>query len=589
MAVKRSAPEVVYQGISASPGVAHGPAFIFFQKEVEVPVYGVSEAEFEYEIKRFDEGIEKTREALLRIRTRVSETLGEVEGQIFDAHLLVLEDRALIDGTIRELRETSYNIDYCFHVVSKKYIKAFEEINDEYIRDRAIDIRDVAKRLLNHLLGENQVSLLNFSEQKVIVTEDLTPSDTVEIKKGSILGIVTNKGGRTSHSVIMARSLQIPAVVGLRDITEHLTNDSYVIVDGYEGVVIANPTKATLAKYAQVRRVRGDVQKIFESVNHLSAMTKDELHFPLMVNVESFEDVKRAKEVSANGVGLFRTESLYLRSNSIPSEEEQFEVYKKIVEGMAPNVVTIRTLDLGGDKKLSGLFGAIEEINPLMGLRAIRLCLDHLDVFRDQLRAILRASAYGHVRMMYPMITSTQELVLANRALEEAKEELRVEGIGFDEEIRVGSMIETPSAALTIDLLAEHCSFLSIGTNDLIQYLLAVDRVNDRIAHLYEPHHPAVLRMLAVIIEGAHRKGLEVSVCGEMAGDPLYAGLLLGMGVDALSVTASALPEVKYLIRNMKLEDAKEMAKQVGQEREASKILKILREFYLEVVGDVLR
>lgn len=587
MEVDSSPREVVYQGISASPGLAHGPAFIFFQKEVEVPVYGVNEGEFEHEVNRFYEAIEKTRDAIVQLRTRVSETLGEAESRIFDAHLLVLEDRCFIDETIRALKETAYNIDYCFHVISKKYVKVFEEINDEYIKDRAADIRDVAKRLLNNLLGQNQVSFLNFNEQKVIVTQDLTPSNSVEIKKSCILAIVTNKGGRTSHSVIMARSLQIPAVVGLRDITEHLTNDSYVLVDGYEGVVIANPTEETLARYAQVKLQRRDVQRIFESVNHLPAITEDELYFPLMVNIEGFQDIKKAREVGANGIGLFRTEALFLKSNSIPSEEEQFEAYKRIAEGMMPNVVTIRTLDLGGDKKLSELFGGVEELNPLMGLRAIRLCLDHLDVFRDQLRAILRASAFGNIRMMYPMVTSIHEMIQANEILEEMKEDLRGCRIDFDENMQVGSMIETPSAALTIDLLAEHCSFLSIGTNDLIQYLLAVDRVNDRIAHLYQPHHPAVIRMLDMVIRAGHHKGLEVSVCGEMAADPLCAALLLGMGVDSLSLSPGSLPEVKYLIRNMRLDDAQKMARQVGQEAEASKILKILREFYLERVGNI--
>lgn len=589
MRVKSSAEEIVYQGISASSGLAHGPAFIFFQKEVEVPVYGVSREEFDYEIKRFEEALQKTKEAIIQLRTKVANTLGEYEGQIFDAHLLVLEDRALIDETIKELKETSYNIDYCLHVVSKKYVKAFEAIDDEYIRDRATDIKDVSKRLLNNLLGENQVGLLNFNEQKVIITQELTPSDTVGIKKSCILAIVTDKGGTTSHSVIMARSLQIPAVVGLRNITEHLTNDSYVIVDGYEGLVIANPTEKTLAKYAQIKRERGIVQKIFESVNHLSAMTQDEMHFPLLVNMENCDDLKSAKEVGANGVGLFRTEGLFLKNNCIPSEEEQFEVYKKVVEGMSPNVVTIRTLDLGGDKKLNGSFLSMEEVNPLMGVRAIRLCLDQMDVFKNQLRAILRASAFGNVKMMYPMITSTQELILANAAMQEIKDEFRDKNIAFNEKIEVGSMIETPSAALTIDLLAEHCSFLSIGTNDLIQYLLAVDRVNHRISHLYQPHHPAVIRILDMIIQSGHKHRLSVSVCGEMAGDPLYAALLLGMGVDSLSIIPSMLPEVKYFIRHIKLEDAKEMAKRVVQETEASKTLKILREFYLDRVGKVSR
>lgn len=574
-----------FQGVSASQGLAYGPAFVFFQREFEVPVYRVDPKDFEDEIKRLDAAIAKTRDEILRVRHKVSETLGEQEAQIFDAHLFVLEDKALIDGTIRELNENSHNIDYCFHLISKKYIDAFDKIDDEYIKERAIDLRDVAKRLLGNLLNQNELNILKFNEKKILVTDDLSPSDAAEIDKECILGIVTNKGGRTSHSVIMARSLQVPAVVGLRDITNHLTNDSYVIIDGYEGTVIVDPTPETLQRYEEIKFERGNVQKIFESVNHLPSKSKDKVRLPLMANIEGLQDVIKAQAVGAEGVGLFRTEALFLRSQNIPTEEEQFEVYKAVVEAMSYQPVTIRTLDLGGDKKLSSHLLPVNEVNPFMGVRAIRLCLDHLDMFKDQLRAILRASAFGNIRMMYPMISGVDELIQANNILDEVRQDLRANKIAFDEEMKVGSMIETPSAALTIDLLADHCSFFSIGTNDLIQYVLAVDRGNERIAHLYQPNHPAVLRIIQKIIDAAHARGVEVGVCGEMAGDPFYAGLLLGMGVDSLSMTPGGIPEIKYLVRNMRVGDAKELANKVVKEADASKILRDLRDFYLDQVG----
>lgn len=588
VAVINNRPELFFQGISASQGLAHGPAFVFFQRELEVSAYIVDPREFDTEISRLNKAISKTQEEIIQVKARVRNTLGEQEAQIFDAHLLVLEDKALIDGTIRELKDSSYNIDYCFHVVSKKYIAAFEDIGDAYIQERGADIRDVSKRLLRNLLGLNELNVWKFSEKRVIVTDDLSPSDVAEIEKGCVLGLITNKGGRTSHSVIMARSLQVPAVVGLHDITSYLTNDSYLIVDGYEGTVIIDPTVETLQKYERIKLERGNVQKIFESVNHLPSTSKDNIYFPLMVNIEGIQDIENAVSVGADGVGLFRTEALYLRSEDIPTEEEQFLVYKKVVEAMAPKPVTIRTLDLGGDKKLNRKFLATEELNPFMGVRAIRLCLNHIDIFKDQLRAILRASAFGNVRMMYPMISSVQELIQANAILEDAKVELRNKGTAFDENMKIGSMIETPSAALTIDLLAEHCGFFSIGTNDLIQYLLAVDRVNGRIAHLYQPNHPAVIRILKMTIDSAHERGLEVGVCGEMAGDPLYTGLLLGMGVDFLSLAPSGIPEIKYLVRNMRIARAKELVEKIARETEAFKTLAILREFYFTQVGDVL-
>jgi len=581
--------EKILQGIAASPGLAHGPAFLFFQKEIEVPVYGVDKSSHEKEVSRFKESISKTKAQISKIRKTVSETLGEAEAQIFDAHLLVLEDKAIIKETIKELKESSFNIDYCFYAVSRRYMDAFGNIDDEYIKERASDIRDVSKRVLSNLLGQNPTKLMKFSEKKVIVSDDLSPSNTAEFQKNVILAIAMNKGSRTSHAVIMARSLQIPAVVGLHNVTDAIANDDYVIVDGFDGVVIINPTKETLDRYGQIKREHQNIQEIFESVNKLPAETKDKKSFSLMANIEAGQDIQRLVDIGANGVGLFRTETVFLMRDKIATEEEQFDVYKKVVEGIAPAPITIRTLDLGGDKKLSSFFISDKEANPFMGFRAIRFCLEHKDLFKDQLRAILRASVYGKANLMYPMITSPSELIQANEILEEAKRELKEKGVSFDAKMEVGCMIETPSAALIADLLAEHCSFFSIGTNDLIQYTLAVDRVNDRIAHLYQPNHPSVVRMLKLIVDAAKEKKIKVSVCGEMAGDPLYVPLLIGLGVDSLSVSPGVLPEIKYVIRSMNTVDATEMAKEVIKQKDAASILKILRDFYVSHVGKTMK
>lgn len=579
--------ERVFHGVAASPGLVHGPAFVFLQKELEVPVYGVVPEKQALEIERFGEAIKKTREQIRELRDKVYRRLGENEAQIFDAHLLVLEDKALVDETIGEHRESSFNIEYCFQSVVKRYIDAFDHIDDEYIRERALDIRDVTKRVLSNLLGQNEYSFLRFDEPKIIVSKDLAPSDTADIRKEVILGLLIDAGSRTSHTVIMARSLQIPAVVGLHNITELVANDDYLVVDGYEGKVIVNPSEETLRRYGHIRRERNTIQKIFDDTIPLPTKTKDGHRLSLCVNIEGVKDMRRSQTIGSDGVGLFRTEALFLSKHKPPTEEEQFCSFRDVVAGMCPLPVTIRTLDLGGDKKINSYFMSEKEANPFMGFRAIRFCLEYEDIFKDQLRAILRASAYGKVRLMYPMVTSAEEVEKANAILNVVKGELRNEGVAFDEGIPVGSMIETPAAALSIEALSKHCSFFSIGTNDLIQYLLAVDRVNDRVAHLYQPNHPAVIRLLSNVVSQAHRCGKGISICGEMAGDPLYAPLLVGLGVDSLSVSPSSLPEIKYLMRKLTLVDAKGIALRVLKEESSCAILQILRDFYAEQIGDV--
>jgi phosphotransferase system enzyme I (PtsI) len=553
--------EIVVQGISASQGIAYGQIFVYLQSEVEIPSYQVDPEKRIDEIVRFDKALLVTRQQIAKIQAEVEKNLGKNEALIFDAHLLVLEDQALISETIRESETTGRNIETCFDTVSKKYIQAFSEIDDEYLRERAGDIRDVAQRVLQNLLGQAENSLSQLVKSRIVVANDLSPSDSAAINRGAGLAIVTDSGSKTSHGVIVARSMQVPAVVGVRDLTKRTHTGDWALVDGYDGIVILNPSEQTLFRYGKIQSQKKSFEIRLREANRQKAVTLDGVEVSLMANIENVGEMSQVKEYFAQGVGLFRTEYLFLSAARVPNEQEQFLAYKAVVEGLAPNPVIIRTLDLGGDKPMaSGPYAFPKEDNPFMGFRAIRFCLDNQGMFKDQLRAILLASHHGKAKLMYPMISGAEEMAQANALLEECKAELRMRGQPFDESLEVGAMIEIPSAAATIDLLEKHCDFFSIGTNDLIQYLLAIDRGNDRIAHLYEPAHPAVLRTLKRVVDDAHRLDVPVGVCGEMAGDPVYAPLLLGLGVDSLSMAPTLLPAVKFLIRAMKMADARELA-----------------------------
>lgn len=573
--------EILLKGIAAAPGVAQGSAFVFLQNSLEIPCYPVEPEKMPEESQRFEQALLATRKQINHLRTTVARRLGEGEAAIFDAHLLVLDDPALIDETLRTMRETGRNVEHCFHQVAEKYITFFSKLEDEYFKERVGDIRDVSQRILHNILGLSRHTLSEVTDRRVIVAEDVTPSDTASLEVGHALAIVTDGGNRTSHAVIMSRSLRIPAVVGLITATRNIARDDHVLVDGYEGVVYVNPSDETLARYGRIEKAHGDFQlKVLAEVD-LPNLTTDGVPFKLSANVSGVEDVEAVHKYHAGGIGLFRTESVFLKHpQQVPDEETQFAHYRALVETALPDRVIVRTLDIGGDKPHSALQAEEDpEENPFMGFRAIRYCLEHKDAFRVQLRAILRASAYGRVKIMFPMISSLDELLQAKDFLAQVGAELKAERVPFDEAVAVGTMIEIPSAAISAELLAEHCDFFSIGTNDLVQYLLAVDRGNERIAHLYEPCNPAVLHMLRHVIQAAKKKKIDVGVCGELAGDPAFAPLLFALGADSLSMTPGVIPEIRYLLRRASTADLQDLVSQVYREHDPKKIYQMLRRF----------
>ena len=573
--------EIMIQGLAASKGIAYGQVFLYLQSELEIPRYSVDPDKRVAEIARFEQALVVTRQQIASIQDQVSKNLSAEEALIFDAHQLVLEDQALIGETIRDFQKTGLNIETCFDAVAQRYIQAFAEIDDEYLRERAADLKDVAKRLLHVLLGQTAGSLTTLVDKRIIVAADISPSEAAGIDRSAALGIVTDGGSRTSHAVIVARSMKIPAVVGTGDLTKKVKDGDWLLVDGYEGAVIINPAEQTLFRYGKIQKAKQSFESRMMAANELVAETQDGVTVTLRANIEKPDEIALVKQYRASGVGLYRTEFLFLSAAKLPSEEQQYAAYKEIVAGLAPAPVTIRTLDVGGDKPLPGdphLIGP--EANPFLGFRAIRMSLENPEMFKNQLRAILRASAHGTVEMMYPMISGPEEMERANLLLAEAKAELVQRNLPFDDQMKVGAMIEIPSAAIAGDLLAERSNFFSIGTNDLIQYLLAIDRGNSRIAHLYDPTHPAVIRTLKQIVDTGHAHGLKVSVCGEMAGDALYAPLLLGLGVDELSMTPTLVPSVRYLIRAMKMSDAKDLADEVLKQSDAKKTFALVEAFY---------
>ncbi len=575
--------EIILKGIAASPGVVQGQAFVYQRNELEIPSYQLNADEFDSELARFDQAILETRAEINAVRNKVAANLGEGEARIFDAHLMVLEDAALIDEVIADMRETQHNIEFCYDKVARRYMAFFSSMEDDYLKERVTDIQDVSRRLLHRLIGLQNVDLAQVSVPSIIVSTDITPSDTANLDRDKLLGFITDVGGRTSHSVIMARSQQVPAVVGLHDASHLIRTGDLILVDGYDGVVVIHPTEERLAQYGAVASKRQKLDSIFRSALELPSQSADGSTLELMANIESADELSQAFSVSADGVGLFRTEGIFLRYHGYPSEEKQYSEYRSVAECAGRKPVIFRTLDIGGDKLIDNKETLAD--SSFLGFRAIRFCLETPEIFNVQLRAILRASAHGNVKIMFPMISGVEELRRAKAILESVKDELRSEGHAFDAAIPVGAMVEIPSAAMIIDLLAAEVDFLSLGTNDLIQYLIAVDRLNDKVAHLYEPAHPAVLRTIKQIFDSAKVANIPVGVCGEIAGDPLFTAVLLGMGADSLSMASGLLPELKYYLRKIDRTEAEALVGTIMGMQEPSEILAQLQSFHDTTLG----
>jgi phosphotransferase system enzyme I (PtsI) len=560
--------EKIYRGIAVSAGVCRGKVVVLHRARHAIARRELPESDVTAEVNRFEQALVKTRLQLVELQRRVVQNMSAAEADIFDAHLLMLEDRVVIDEVIRMIREQKVNADFAFHSVTDRYVAAMSKEEDEFFRERVDILRDLAGRVLDSLLEvKDATDLRHLAEPCILVSHELSPSTTAQLDKRFVLGFATDIGGKTSHTAIMARSLDIPAVVGLQTISEELENGDYVLLDGYNGTVIVNPTDQTLFEYGQLAKIKASLDEKLREINTQPAVTLDGKVIHLSANIEDRHDVEAVIKHGAEGVGLFRTEFLFINREHLPTEEEQLAVYREVAAALKPNSVIIRTLDLGGDKFASHLELA-REVNPFLGWRAIRFCLAQPDLFRAQLRAILRASAEGNVKMMYPMISGMDELNQANVLVEICKAELRAEKIPFDENLEIGAMIEIPSAALIADALAKHVKFFSIGSNDLIQYTLAADRTNEKVSHLYEPTHPAIIRLIKSTVDAAHRNGIWVGVCGEMAGDPVLVPLLVGLGVDELSAAPPVIDEVKYVIRRVKLTEAQALA-HVALQRES--------------------
>ncbi len=539
-----------YHGVGVSPGIARGTVVVFRTEEEAAPARSIEEAEIPFEIARFETALIATRGQILEMQQKIAEAIGARDAGIFDAHLLVVEDRTLIDEVLRTLSRDKRNVEFIFQQVADRYSKTLSEIDDPYLRERALDIHDVARRVVHNLMGKSIKTLASIEHEHILVAHNLTPSDTAQLNRALVLGFATDVGSKTSHTAIMARSLTIPAVVGLHDASETLKTGDQVLLDGYNGFLIVNPSDQTLWEYGELEVKKGAVEERLNDLRTTPCNTLDGRHIILSANIEHPTDVEAVKKSGAEGVGLYRTEFCYLNRVEFPGEEEQYRNYVTVAEQIHPESVIIRTLDLGGDK-FSGTMDAPEELNPFLGWRAIRFCLERVDIFKLQLRAILRASALGNVRLMYPMISGVEELRRANKVLEECRQELRHEGIAFNENMEVGAMIEVPSAAISADLIAKEVDFFSLGTNDLIQYTIAIDRVNERIAHLYEPTHPAIIRLIKGTVEAGHAHNRWVGVCGEIAGEVLLTPLLLGLGVDEFSTSASLVPRVKRAVQSL--------------------------------------
>ncbi len=580
--------EKVFSGIPASPGFVIGKAYVFDVEEASVSPHPIAAPAVGAEIARFEDALIAARKELINIRQELADRAGRKVTDLFDAHLLVVEDRTLIAEVVKGIEEKKLNAEYVFQDVIKEYTKAFLQVEDGYIKERLSDIRDVARRVLHNLTGGQRADLASLEEEVVVIAPELSPSDTALMHREKVVGFATDTGGKTSHTAIMARSLEIPAVVGLGNISTSVSTGDPLVVDGTTGQVIVFPSRSTLARIKEEQSALLHFEAQLAALKNRPAETKDGYRVTLAANIEMPEDLESVAAHGGDGVGLYRTEYFYLNRADLPNEEEQFRAYDRVARSLRPDAVIIRTLDLGGDKFNSAL-EIPPEINPFMGWRAVRFCLERQDIFKSQLRAILRASRNKNVKIMFPMISGYGELKRVLNIWEEAKAEVRRTGAPFHQDMEVGIMIEVPSAVVMADELAREVDFFSIGTNDLIQYTLAVDRVNEKIAYLYDPLDPAVLRLINQVITVGHRHNIWVGMCGEMAGDVLSVPILLGLGLDEFSVSPVAVPEVKKLITSLELSEARKLARTVLDYRSADDIRQASRKMIRRAAPELLK
>ena len=568
-------------GIPASPGIVFGKALVLKEEKIVLDMQKIKDSQVDEEIARFYAGREAAVEQLNSIKERAYQSLGEEKAAIFEGHLMILEDEELEEEIIDYLRSNHVNAAVAANVVIDQQVAILSEIDDEYLKERAGDIRDIGNRLIKNILGMHIVDLGEINEEAILVAYDLTPSETAQLNLDKVLGFVTDIGGRTSHTSIMARSLELPAIVGTNNVTELVNTGDFLILDALNNVVYVNPSQEDIQRLKALQAKLADEKAELAKLKDLPALTLDGHRVDVVANIGTIRDIEGAERNGAEGVGLYRTEFLFMDRDQFPTEEEQFIAYKDVVEAMNGNLVILRTMDIGGDKELPYL-DLPKEMNPFLGWRAIRIALDRREILNAQLRAVLRASAYGKLAVMFPMIISVEEIRELKSVIEELKVELRNEGKAFDENIQIGVMVETPSAAVNAKFLAKEVDFFSIGTNDLTQYTLAVDRGNELISHLYNPMSPSVLSLIKQVIDASHAEGKWTGMCGELAGDERATVLLLGMGLDEFSMSAISVPRIKKLIRNVNYQDAKLLAEKALQQPTAAEIERLVIDFLAE-------
>ncbi|EAQ6307948.1 phosphoenolpyruvate-protein phosphotransferase PtsI [Salmonella enterica] len=568
-------------GILASPGIAFGKALLLKEDEIVIDRKKISADKVDQEVERFLSGRAKASAQLEAIKTKAGETFGEEKEAIFEGHIMLLEDEELEQEIIALIKDKHMTADAAAHEVIEGQATALEELDDEYLKERAADVRDIGKRLLRNILGLAIIDLSAIQEEVILVAADLTPSETAQLNLQKVLGFITDAGGRTSHTSIMARSLELPAIVGTGSVTAQVKNGDYLILDAVNNQVYVNPTNDVIEQLRAVQEQVATEKAELAKLKDLPAITLDGHQVEVCANIGTVRDVEGAERNGAEGVGLYRTEFLFMDRGALPTEEEQFAAYKAVAEACGSQAVIVRTMDIGGDKELPYMNFPKEE-NPFLGWRAVRIAMDRKEILRDQVRAILRASAFGKLRIMFPMIISVEEVRALRKEIEIYKQELRDEGKAFDESIEIGVMVETPAAATIARHLAKEVDFFSIGTNDLTQYTLAVDRGNDMISHLYQPMSPSVLNLIKQVIDASHAEGKWTGMCGELAGDERATLLLLGMGLDEFSMSAISIPRIKKIIRNTNFEDAKVLAEQALAQPTTDELMTLVNKFIEE-------